>query len=550
MRRIQKTLPFAFLVLICTAFAANGLLPAQTTPAQNAPAAHAHVFFRIQSASSVAVPLSGRLLIFVKQGSGDKEVNTSEFHLTDTWVAAREVHNLAPGAAVELDADELAFPKAFSALPAGNYEAQAVLDVDHSYNYGGRTPADWISSVVPLANWMPGGGAEPALILDHHPEDDPKRAVAMANLRAEAKPGIAQLEEFESPLLSRFWGHPVKIKAWVILPVGYADHPADKYPTAYWTHGFGGNIDGAMVSGLRLYERMKNRTMPPMIWVMLDESIPQGTHEFADSVNNGPWGAALTTEFIPFLESKYRMDAVPTGRLLNGHSSGGWATLQLQVNYPRIFGGAWSTSPDPSDFHNFSEVDLYAPNANLYHRPDGSAVPIFRDKGQVVATMEQFARLEEVLGPYGGQLSSFDWVFSPKGKSGAPQLMFDRETGNVNPSVLAYWHDHFDLSHLTEAGWADRGADLKGRIHLFVGTADTFYLDGSAHKFEAVLTRLGADPHFTYLPDRTHFDLYLVGKDNGALFDQIGAEMYAVARPGVDWKKAGEPKTPARKKKK
>jgi hypothetical protein len=143
-----------------------------------------------------------------------------------------------------------------------------------------------------------------------------------------------------------------------------------------------------------------------------------------------------------------------------------------------------------------------------------------------------------VLGPYGGQVSSFDWVFSPKGPGGAPEEMFDRATGEVHPQVVAYWHDHYDLAHITEATWAERGADLKGRIHLIVGTADTFYLDGAAHKYEAVLTRLGADPHFTYLPGRTHFDLYTVGEDRGALFDQIGEEMYGVARPGVQWKEA------------
>jgi hypothetical protein len=516
--------------------------------AQNAPVAQAHVFFRVQAAPGIGASLSGRLLIFVKAGSGDREVSTSEFNLQDTWVAAREVRDLAPGASVEVDADELAFPKALAALPPGTYEAQAVLDDDHTYAYSERTAQDWISDVVPLAHWTPGAGAEPVLTLDRHPQQDPKRAAAMAGVRSEAKPPIAQLEELESPLLSRFWGHPVKIKAWVIQPPGYVEDAPETYPTAYWTHGFGGGIDSAMITGLRLYERMKDRKMPPMIWVMLDESVPQGTHEFADSVNNGPWGAALTKEFIPYLEGKYRMDAKASSRLLNGHSSGGWATLQLQVNYPQIFGGTWSTSPDPSDFHVFSTIDLYAPNANFYRQPDGSAAPIFRDKGKVIATMEQLSRLEEVLGSYGGQIASFEWVFSPKAANGAPEQLFDRKTGNVDAKVVAYWHDHYDLAHLAEEHWAERGADLKGRIHLIVGTADTFYLDGAAHKFEAVLSKLGAEPHFTYLPDRTHFDLYFVGKDSGGLFDQIAAEMYAVARPDSHWKPAAD--KPAEKKKK
>ena len=86
--------------------------------------------------------------------------------------------------------------------------------------------------------------------------------------------------------------------------------------------------------------------------------------------------------------------------------------------------------------------------------------------------------------------------------------MFDRDTGDVDPAVIAYWHDHYDLANIVQKTWAQRGPQLRGRIHVFVGTADTFYLDGAAHKMEAVLKALNADAHFTYIPDRTHFDLY------------------------------------------
>jgi S-formylglutathione hydrolase FrmB len=346
---------------------------------------------------------------------------------------------------------------------------------------------------------------------------------------------VAELQEFQSKLLTKFWGRLVAIRAWVILPPGYTEQTKERYPTVYFTHGFGGSIDSILLNGLTLRDRMKEGKMPPMIWVMLDEGCAEGTHEFADSVNNGPWGAALTTEFIPYVESKYRMDARKTGRFLNGHSSGGWATLQLQINYPKIFGGTWSTSPDSSDFYDFTGPDLYAANANVYRKPDGSPWPQIRMNGKVVATVEEFAKFEQALGPYGGQYASFEWVFSPRSDSGAPKQMFNRVTGAVDPGVVAYWQEHYDLAHIVEANWATLGPDLKGQIHLIVGTADTFYLDGAAHKFEAVLNRLGADPHFTYLPGRSHFDLYVVGNDQRGLFDQIGAEMYAVARPGVKW---------------
>ncbi len=498
-----------------------------------------HTFFRVQAAQNVGAPISGRLLIFMKAGSGDKEVSMSEFNAADaaeSFVCAREIHDLAPGASVEVDADEIAYPKLFSEISAGAYEVQAVLDVDHNYNYRERTPEDWISPVVPIAEWKPGAATEPELVLDHHPEANPQQAAMLAKAKDSATPDVAQLQEFESPLLTRFWGRSTKIGAWVILPPGYAEHKSETYPTAYWTHGFGGDLSGALISGLRIRDRMKDGKMPPMIWVMLDESCPQGTHEFIDSVNNGPWGTALTKEFIPYLESKYRMDAKPSGRLLNGHSSGGWATLQLQINYPKVFGGTWSTSPDPSDFHDFTGIDLYASHANVYRKQDGSPYPIFRDKGKVMATFEDLARLETALGPYGGQISSFDWVFSPKGRGGEPEQMFDRVTGDVHPDVVAYWHDHYDLAHIVETHWAELAPALKGRIHVYVGTADTFYLDGPAHKMDALLKRLGADAHFTYVPDRTHFDLYFVDKDRQGLFDEIGQQMWETARPGKNWK--------------
>ncbi len=361
-------------------------------------------------------------------------------------MGAREVQSLSAGASVDVDPDAegIASRGPFAALPAGDYEVQAVLDVDHSYNYKGREPQDWVSVVVALPHWTPGEGAQPVIQLSTHPEADSAQSAMLAKARAEAVPGVAQLEEVQSKLLTKFWGRPVSIKAWVILPPGYAENTAEKYPTVYFTHGFGGRLDFLLAPGLVLRQRMVDGRMPPMIWVRLDESCAQGTHEFADSVNNGPWGAALTTEFIPYLESKYRMDAKATGRFLNGHSSGGWATLQLQINYPKIFGGTWSTSPDSSDFHDFTGPDLYAVDANVYRKPDGSAYPLVRIDGKVVSTFEQFARLEQALGPYGGQMASFEWVFSPKGDGGAPKQMFNRMTGDVDPSVVAYWHDHYD----------------------------------------------------------------------------------------------------------
>jgi hypothetical protein len=167
----------------------------------------------------------------------------------------------------------------------------------------------------------------------------------------------------------------------------------------------------------------------------------------------------------------------------------------------------------------------------MYRRADGTAQPIIRMHGEVLATMEQLAHMESVLGDYGGQLGSFEWVFSPRGPDGRPLPMFNRQTGAVDSNVVAYWRSHYDISQNVEANWKTLAPDLRGKIHLFVGTDDTFYLDGAAHRLQALLERLDGEGHFTFIPAKTHFDLYRQGEDNFALFDQIAAEMYAVARP-------------------
>ena len=490
-----------------------------------------HVQVPVQLDAKIEHDTSGRLLFFVKAASGAKEVDANPFAISETWLAAKDVYRIAPGATVLLDADDIAFPKGLSQLPAGKYEAQAVLDVDRSYNYGGRNAHAWISDVVSF-DWVP-GGVMPSFNLSHHPEENPDWLARKQKDIEQAKPDVARQEKFVSSQLSQFWGKPTEVKAWVILPPNYSDKSIKSFPTVYWTHGFGGNLEYSLDTGLKIRERMEKGELPTMIWVMLDESLAQGTHEFADSVNNGPWGAALTKEFIPYLEQHYRMDGKVTGRFLNGHSSGGWATLQLQINYPKVFGGTWSTSPDSSDFHDFTGPDIYAANANAYYRPDGSEYPLVRDGDKVIASLRQFAQMEYVLGPYGGQMTSFDWVFSPKSDSGAPMSLFNRETGVIDPKVVDYWRDHYDLAHITKTNWATRGADLKGRIHLIVGTKDTFYLDGAAHRLQAVLDGLKADAHFTFVPERSHFNVYELNGDKNGLMVQIAKEMYAIARPSA-----------------
>src|SRR5690625_3743499 len=358
--------------------------------------------------------------------------------------------------------------------------------------------------------------------------------------RADRKTQIAAARKhsraihFQSAALTRFWGRPMHIRGWVLLPPGYVKQADRHYPTVYLTHGFGARLPYLAYKATTSYAQMRKGDIPPMIWVFLDESSPRGTHEFADSANNGPWGTALTQELIPHLEAQYRMDGKPDGRFLTGHSSGGWATLWLQVRYPKIFGGTWSTSPDSSDFRNFTGADLYAPDANVYYKPDGSPIPLVRSHGKVRSTFKQFAQLERVLGPYGGQMASFEWVFSPKGPDGRPVPMFDRDTGKVNPKVARYWRDHYDIAYRIKTRWPELEPDLDGKIHLIVGTAETFYLSESARLLKKVLDSVGARAEVEFLPGKTHFDLFAKGDNRHWLMQQIAWAMYHHARPDAD----------------
>jgi S-formylglutathione hydrolase FrmB len=525
--------------LLALAFLTAGAAAAQ---ADEAPLAHRIVRVTLDGATDKGT--SGRLLLFAapaavaREAAKDgkvEEVDTNPFQPKAVSVAAREVSWLAPGQSVDLDTDGEAFPAGFSSLPPGDYLVQAVLDVGHDYNYSGRHGGDLISEVTPVK--LTAGGSLPVLKLTRSvPAKDPWQLPptvpqAVRDALPEARQH-AHAEVLQSTALTAFAGRPLSIRAWVVTPPGYDPKGSTRYPTVFVTHGFGGGFDRYAGTIAGLWSAMSSKTMPPMIWVLLDEAGPTGTHEFADSVNNGPWGQALTTEYIPWLEGRYKMDAKVGGRFLNGHSSGGWATLWLQTRYPKVFGGTWSTSPDPSDFHDFTGIDLYAANANAYKKADGTAYPLIRDKGQVIATFDTFAHLERVLGAYGGQLASFEWVFSPRGKDGRPEPMFNRDTGVIDPAVVAYWHDHYDIAQRLRTHWPELKPDLDGKIHLYVGTADTFYLDGSAKLLKDTLDGLHAKSDIRFLPGKTHFDLYVEGEDRNALLKKIAWEMYGVARPG------------------
>jgi enterochelin esterase-like enzyme len=492
---------------------------------------------KVELGTNFREPATGRLLVFAEPlerarlaaaGHVIESVDADLSNPKAVTAAAVEIE-LKPGESVEIGPDTRIFPKPFSSLPPGRYVFQAVLDRRHSYAYSGRGAGDLVSAVTELS--LPAGGT---LRLAHALLDsDPTAATPdMTDAqRAELKSVIAHTQRiaFQSRALTRYLQRPAEIRGWVLLPPGY-ETGSTRFPTVFYTHGFGDDSSGLLGAAIYMDQAMVSGRAPRMIWVYLDESSPFGTHEFADSATDGPWGRALTQELIPSLERRYRMQATAQTRFLNGHSSGGWATLWLQTHYPALFGGTWSTSPDPADFHDFFQADLYDPHTNMYRKADGSERPALRDHGKVLATFRDITLLGAVLGAYGDQITSFEAVFSPRGNNGKPMPLFDRDSGALYPEVAAYWCANYDIAHYVAANWRSLKSDLDGKIHVIVGTEDSYYLDGPARELEAALKSVGAKSDFRYLPGRDHNDVYQKGDDDEALLLDIAWEMYRTAQ--------------------
>jgi pimeloyl-ACP methyl ester carboxylesterase len=379
------------------------------------------------------------------------------------------------------------FPGSLSKLEPGDYTVQAVVD----RNLGGRaisqSPGNFYSFPVHLSlDPTVSGKIEIACsqqVQQPNHQDSP-------NLR---------YVDLKSPLLSTFYHRPTFLRAAIAFPPDYPTGPNAKFPTIYEVPGFGGSVDN-----VEEVSELPNQTVKAgqsFVYVLLDPNCPTGHCVFADSENNGPWGTALVSEMIPYLERTYRLDPRPSSRFVTGHSSGGWSSLWLQVTHPDFFGGVWSTSPDPVDFTDFQRIDVYRKNENMFFDGKGGLRPLAREGDQILANYKSFSDMERPI--RGEQLGSFEAVFSSRGQDGKPKQLWNRDTGKIDPSVAEEW-EKFDINLVLRHHWDQLGPKLRGKIHVYCGSEDTFYLDGAVEKLKESLKTLGSDANVELLPGN-HF---------------------------------------------
>jgi S-formylglutathione hydrolase FrmB len=451
---------------------------------------------------------TGRIYVFFTKRRGEPRHGPDWFH-PEAFIS-RDVVNWKPGETFELASDDkeiIAFPKPLKAGDLAGRRAQAVVRFNPYERELGDGPGNGYSQVITIED-KGGEQSKPVLIVDRLV---PPRKFVETAVRKEFT--------VRSPLLSTFFGRDVSLSAAVVLPPGYESEKNRRYPTIFTIPGFGGT---------HYLGRFNPQPRPSpngveFIRVVLDPSCPLGHDVFADSANNGPVGEALVTEFLPAFDRAFRTVADPRARFLTGHSSGGWSSLWLQVTYPDSFAGTWSTSPDPVDFRDFQGIDIYRPGENMYFDRKGEERPLARMEGEVALRFPSFARMEDVLGP-GGQLRSFEAVFSPRGSDGKPEMLWDRNTGAIHPDVAHAW-EKYDIRLVLERNWPTLGPKLAGKLHVFMGDEDTFYLEGATKLLQKSLAKLGSDAVVEIHPGKSHFTLL-----DSELSKRIRTEMAAAYR--------------------
>lgn len=462
------------LCLAATVGLTLGGLSALST-AEEKPAATGMKFTVTVAPGLLEKPTDGRVLVVLQRGGGRAEprFTIGQTGMDAPPVLGADANGFAPGKEVTLGAKSAIFPiDSLAKLPAGDYSVQAVFHFNRDLNLP-DAPGNLYSPVQRVR-------LDPAAAGDLHLE-------LSSRLPAETMPRDTDTMKYihlESKLLSRFHGRPMYLRAGLVLPTNFRQEPDRKYPLRVHIGGY-----GTRYTAVRFLQPNE-----PFLQLLLDGAGPYGDPYYVNSDNNGPYGDALTQELIPYVEKTYRGIGAGWARVTDGASTGGWVSFALQVFYPDYFNGCWSDCPDPVDFRCYELINIYE-DENAYVNRYGFERPAKRTvDGETVYTVRHECQVENVLGRGDSWVTSGkDWcawnaVFGPRGADGRPKPLWEPKSGAIDRSVTDHWRK-YDLRLVLQSNWPELAPRLKGKIRVWVGDGDDYFLNNAVHRLDEFLRR-------------------------------------------------------------
>jgi hypothetical protein len=415
------------------------------------------------------------------------------------------VQGLKPGVVAVVDGTVFGHPVAnLNDIPAGEYLVQAFVNV---YTKFERADGHTVWAHMDQwegQNWRRSPGnlfSTPKRVRVDPQAKDPKALIidlvcdqVIPPIPDQPDTPYVKRLKFKSAILSTWWGQPIFLGATVLLPKDYDTHPAVKYPVNYSQGHFSTRAPGGFGTGGAFDTLWLADDTPRFLYVTFQHPSPYYDDSYAvNSANNGPYGDAILQELITAVEERFRVIREPWARKLSGGSTGGWEALALQVFHPDFFGGAWASCPDSVDFRYHQIVNIYD-DANAYYverpwtrierpnqrTPDGNITSMMKDENWFELASGDRSRS-------GGQWDIWEATYSPAGADGYPTPIWDKRTGRIDKEVAAYWKQHYDLRAILERDWKTLGPTLAGKIHLYVGDDDSFYLDNGVELMEKFL---------------------------------------------------------------
>jgi hypothetical protein len=470
-------------------------------------------------------PIDGRLLLLISTSTeGEPRFQINE-DLNTQQVFGVDVDGWKPGEAKMMDQGAYGYPRrSLADVPAGEYTVQALL---HRYETFKR--ADGHTVKLPMDrgegqqwNSAPGNlySTPKRMRIDAHTPISIALDKVIPPIEPPRDTKYIKHIKIQSERLTKFWGRPMHLGAHVLLPEGFDSHPEARYPLVIFHGHFPANFGGFReqppdpnlnpdynqrfkISGYnrivqehahQFYKEWTGPNFPRFIIIEIQHANPYYDDSYAvNSANLGPYGDAITYELIPEIEKRFRGIGQGWARFLYGGSTGGWEAMAVQVFYPEEYNGSWAACPDPIDFRAYTVVNIYEHENAYYADSKWKRMPRPGKRnylGELSATVEDMNHMELALGTNsrsGGQWDIWQAVYSPVGSDGYPKPIWDKLTGKIDRSVAEYWRENYDLVHILKRDWAKLGPRLAGKINIYVGEADNFFLNNAVYLAEDFL---------------------------------------------------------------